>query len=436
VIDGINSAGARSISGGRVVPTAAAEAKMHTELLDAVQRRVTRYLSNRDVEDLLDPAGLRDVTALLACVPAEPESRRGWLRRKRHTASSPAVAAAHAAGVLRYARQLNLPLGSPARNAELDAAIDLLNTALPGVPGLADQTRVLDELAGAPPETDRAPAELIPSITRRGAPLGGIDDAIASTRRWVARQAGADDLSGRMNLAELQQLRFERTGDLADLDAALATARDVLARTPESHPMRPGRLTTLGLLLQVRFAATGELREFDAGVDALQQACDAGGPDHEDRSMYLSNLGRARTLAHQLGGDVADLDAAVDALRAAVAALAPDEHVSARGTRMGALCTALVLQYRRSGDPADLDEAFRLAREAAEITPPHDHNAVGRALDLAQTHLLRHERSADPADAATAAGLADEVLRATAGGDPDRERAMAIRDAARRMPTS
>jgi hypothetical protein len=28
------------------------------------------------------------------------------------------------------------------------------------------------------------------------------------------------------------------------------------------------------------------------------------------------------------------------------------------------------------------------------------------------------------------------VLRATADGDPDRERAMAIRDAARRMPTS
>jgi hypothetical protein len=405
---------------------------MFVELLNAVQRRFNRWLETRDVEDLLDPAGLRDVEALLPLAPTPPPRRRfGFLRLTPQREAT--VAALQAAGMLRYARGLHMPAG-PGRDAELAAAADLLNAALPALSELPDDVQELTRLAGSPPPSPPPVTGPVSSALLAGAPLGGLGDAIAATRRYVA--AHPDDPSARMALAELQDLRFRRTGDLADIDEALTGVRDALGRTPDTDPKRSNRLTTLGSMLQLRFAATGDRAELDAAIGAMNQAVEAGGPDHEDRSMYLSNLGRARTLAHQLGGDVADLDAAVDALRAAVAALAPDEHVSARGTRMGALCTALVLQYRRSGDPADLDEAFRLAREAAEITPPHDHNAVDRALDLAQTHLLRHERSADPADAATAAGLADEVLRATADGDPDRERAMAIREAARRMPTS
>jgi hypothetical protein len=45
---------------------------MFVELLNAVQRRFNRWLETRDIEDLLDPAGLRDVEALLPLAPRRP----------------------------------------------------------------------------------------------------------------------------------------------------------------------------------------------------------------------------------------------------------------------------------------------------------------------------------------------------------------------------
>jgi hypothetical protein len=405
---------------------------MFAELLDAVQRRVNRYLDTHDVEDLLDPAGLRDATALLAVLPGPvPQRRFGfrWLNPEREVT----VAAVQAAGLLRYARSLNMPPG-PERDAERTAATDLLKAAVTAVTELQDQVWHLEQLAGTPPN-DRAPATPIAAIRVGASPLGRIDDPIASSRRWLAANPSHEDaVPYRMNLGELQQRRFHRTGDVADLDAALATTRDGLAQTPADHPKRPSRLTTLGGQLQMRFVATGERSDLDANIDAMQQACDAAGPDHEDRSMHLSNLGRAHTVAYQVAGDPADLARAVDTLREAVSVMAPGEAPSSRGTRMGALHTALALRYDRTGDPADLDEAFRLAREAEEVTPPGDHNTIDRVLDLASAHALRHRRSGDPADAAEATRPADEVRRVTADGDPDQEQAERILALVRSAP--
>ncbi|MHA6629654.1 hypothetical protein ACU61A_29805 [Pseudonocardia sichuanensis] len=399
---------------------------MFVELLNAVQRRFNRWVETRDVEDLLDPAGLRDVAALLPLAPTEPPRRRfGFLRLTPEREAT--VAALQAAGMLRYARGLHLPTG-PARDEELTAATDLLNAALPALSELPDDVQELTRLANSAPPTVAPPTEPASSLLLTGAPLGQLGDAIATTRRFVA--AHPEDASSRMVLAEIEELRFRRTGDVADLDAAMATARTAVAATPDGAPRLPHRLTALSLMHQTRFAAGGDSTDLDTAIDLLRHARDASGPDQEDWSMHLSNLGRALLVRVQVTGDAADLPAAVDALQAAVAVLDPGELPSARGTRMGALQNALVLRYRQGGDPADLDTAFRLAREAAEATPPGDHNTTDRTLDLTHAHLLRHERSPDPADAAAAARLAEEVLRTTADGDPDRERALAIRDAA------
>ena len=116
------------------------------------------------------------------------------------------------------------------------------------------------------------------------------------------------------------EARFERTGDLADLDAAIDLLRQAVAASPADHPDRARYLSNLGVALRARFERTGDRADLDAAVDAGRQAVAASPADHPDRALYLSNLGAALQIRFERTGDRADLDAAIDAGRQAVAA--------------------------------------------------------------------------------------------------------------------
>ncbi len=58
------------------------------------------------------------------------------------------------------------------------------------------------------------------------------------------------------NLGRALRTRFERTGQLADLDQAITVGREAIDATPAGHPGRPGRLSGLGSTLQTRFERT------------------------------------------------------------------------------------------------------------------------------------------------------------------------------------
>ena len=57
------------------------------------------------------------------------------------------------------------------------------------------------------------------------------------------------------NLGIALLARFERTGDQADLDAAVGNLRAAVAATPAGHPNRAAYLSNLGNALQTRFEA-------------------------------------------------------------------------------------------------------------------------------------------------------------------------------------
>src|SRR5207247_131779 len=123
--------------------------------------------------------------------------------------------------------------------------------------------------------------------------------------------------------------RSERTGDRADLDAAIDAGRQAVAATPADHPARAMHLSNLGLGLQVRFKRAGDRADLDAAIDAGRQAVTATPADHPARAMYLSDLGAALRVRFERAGDRADLDAAVDAGRQAVAVEAAAPRVRA-----------------------------------------------------------------------------------------------------------
>lgn len=394
---------------------------MYDELLAAVRARVNRYVNSGDTEDILDPSGVRDARALMAAAHELHGGRSG--RR----AQASLLDAQHAAGLLYYARHIALPPGDD--ETDLNLGEPLLRPVFDHVPELTDQ---VEQLAEVPRRPVRLNPQHAPAFTFAGSPLNEIDTVVAVTRHAIrAADDGTDVLPLRMNVAEAQQLRYGRTGDVADLTDAVNTARDVLAATPPDDPMYTNRLTTLGGYLQIRFASTADGADLDASIETYREALAGAPADHEDRPMYLSNLGRARlTRFAYASADQADLDAAVEMISAAVDTT--PEGDLARGTRFGALNEAYVLRFGRTDDLADLDVALHAAYQAVEATPIEHPDRVERILAVGATHVVRYERTGDKQDAATAIDVARQIRRGVPKDHPLHEAAGTLLDHARR----
>jgi len=70
--------------------------------------------------------------------------------------------------------------------------------------------------------------------------------------------------------------RYARTGDLADLAAAIRAYEQAVAQTPEGSPELPRHLNNLGTGLSDRYARTGELADLAAAIRAYETACQQG----------------------------------------------------------------------------------------------------------------------------------------------------------------
>lgn len=341
---------------------------MYDELLAAVRARVNRYGNSGDSEDVLHPAGLRDAEALLTAA-------RGV----------PGIDAQHAALLLYYARHVVVSAGDD--ETDLDQSEPLLKVVFAQRDDVAEQ---LQTLAGVPARPVRLNPQRFAVFAFEGRPLAEIDAVIASTRHAIRTAADPEDaLSLRMNLAEGHQLRYTRTGDVADLTDAIDIVRDVLAAAPPDG----NRLTTLATFLQYRFAATGDGTDLEATIEAYRAALASAGEDDEDRPMYQSNLARAQLTRYAyVSREPTDLRTAIPLLQSAVAGT--PEGDPGRGTRLHALHQAYLLRAAATDDLLDLEAAVRAAHEAVEETPPGHPAHAERVRDLgtARDLLARRRR--------------------------------------------
>ena len=60
------------------------------------------------------------------------------------------------------------------------------------------------------------------------------------------------------NLGNALRARFERTGNVADLDAAIDAGQQAVAAAMAEHPNRPGFLSNLGIALRHPLRASGD----------------------------------------------------------------------------------------------------------------------------------------------------------------------------------
>lgn len=226
-----------------------------------------------------------------------------------------------------------------------------------------------------------------------------IDEAVDILRKAVdATETDHPDRAGRLsNLSNALQVRFERYGRMADVDEAVSTARQATEATEathlghvgwlsDTHLGRVGWLSNLSNALQVRFERTGQMADLDEAVNAARQAAETSqaSSNRRDLPVCLSTLSIALLMRFRRSKQTADLDEAVNAARRAVEATSgnsPD-----RADRLFNLGTALHTQFEHTGDATHARgamDAFAGASKTADAAPSTRIHAARAAANLA-----------------------------------------------------
>ncbi|MFE6497392.1 CHAT domain-containing protein [Streptomyces sp. NPDC057748] len=169
------------------------------------------------------------------------------------------------------------------------------------------------------------------------------------------------------DLANVMRMRFTSTQELQDLDAAVAMGSAAVRAAPAGHPDRGAYLANLCLTLQVRFASSGEPDDLNWALEAGSasvRAAPEGNPDYADGMTHLRGALLAR-LEHWGEGDSAHADEAVEVFRRGAQDVLPGYPVvSAR--LLSELAEILEERFERTSDPRDLGEAVEASRAAVE----------------------------------------------------------------------
>ncbi|MFF0290634.1 CHAT domain-containing protein [Streptomyces sp. NPDC005262] len=240
-------------------------------------------------------------------------------------------------------------------------------------------------------------------------------DAAIATADEILLEAAADadaSLSVRWEsaigptLAQALCDRFRLEPDPNDLDLAVRTAQDGVERSAEdgrSMAECASQLLVLGYALTLRGEASGSPSDMDHAVEALDEALALLPADAPMRARTHAELGNALRARAAVSGDVGDLDASIAAYREAAAA--DVDHFVLTG-----FATARLDRFLRRGGRADLDEAVTLSRDAAQAAPEHERHT---ALHLAGIALrLRFDHFGDLMDLAEAIETGGQAVRA------------------------
>jgi CHAT domain len=408
----------------------------------AIETRLERIQRDKNPSLSLEPAAVRELRDL--------RRTPGWERD---------LQARMALGWLHWYRYLALPEGRDDEDG--DAAVEaLVPCFVAGLEPMPDD--LLPELAdGAFPLASSL-------LEHAGSPQGGelITAAVQLYRRILAATPAEDRSNRALVLAMLGvalQYRFERTGEMTDIDEAVRVGRLAADGIPVGHSQQFTVLVNLAAALRLRFDRTGAATgrgDIDAVIEVLRRAAAQLPARHPGRAVVLTNLCGALRARYDRFGDDVDLEAAIDTGRLAISvspagdtdqpeiflnlgvalvsrfgltaravdlaeaidllgravASAPERHAG-RSRMAASLAAALWIRFGVSGADDDLDRAIDVLRQALADPPPGIRDRAGLLSNLSVGLWGRFGRSGAAADLDAAIEIGTEAVAALPPGD-------------------
>lgn len=199
---------------------------------------------------------------------------------------------------------------------------------------------------------------------------GSLDDLDAAIRAFKSGVGGNEDSPAETSrlwggLASALGARYAVTQELSDLDASIAALRKSLDLLSESAPVRPDRLEELGIHLIQRYAAVGNEDDYAEGMRSMD-ASETAFATPRFLAGVRGSRADARWMRFVRSQQADDLDAAIEGWEQALKMGGPTDD---RSNYENNLANALFLRHSRGGGPEDYRRARHYSRRLLEEDP-------------------------------------------------------------------
>ncbi|TEB25890.1 hypothetical protein FA13DRAFT_1796185 [Coprinellus micaceus] len=219
-----------------------------------------------------------------------------------------------------------------------------------------------------------------------------VSAAIAALKRAVD-MTSEDDVNLPValgNLGNCFYARYEYTGSLQDLADAISAQRRTVQLSPGDDGDLPAYLINLGNLLQCRFNVAGDLGDISEAISVQQRAIYSTPKGHPYLPARLNNLGNSLSSRFRSTAHLPDIVEAILAHKRGMELISEGSGHPHLPALLNGLASSLRYRFNHTGDLEDLAEAISAQRRAVHLVPrnrdPHDiSEAVSeqrRAVDL------------------------------------------------------
>ncbi|KAI0133387.1 CHAT domain-containing protein [Hypoxylon sp. NC0597] len=245
-------------------------------------------------------------------------------------------------------------------------------------------------------------------------------DLIIEIRRDFVRDTPVDDLGrpDRLNaLGTALSDRYNKLGDLADLDEALQHVQEAIALSPDT-PHRISLLNNFASALNDRYVRTGALSDLEEAIRVGWEVVNSTPQNDPDLGEWLANLSIGLSDRYLRTGAVADLEESIRVARASLKAVSSD-HVD-RPLWLNNLSIRLGERYSLLENIADLKEAIVVGREAVDASRKHGLDLAKPLNNLGNRYGELYAKTGDTAAFEEALRLTRDSFMATPKDHPDR----------------
>ncbi|KAJ6527381.1 hypothetical protein B0H19DRAFT_1083934 [Mycena capillaripes] len=190
------------------------------------------------------------------------------------------------------------------------------------------------------------------------------------------------DRAGLLHLLSIRLTdRYQRLGDLKDLQAALLTKKEAVELTPSGHRDRARHLKSLAVSLSHQYRRLGDLKDLEAAIQINQEAVILTPPGHLDQADRLQTLAVSLADRYTRLGDFKDLEASLQVNQEAVN-LTPPGHPD-RAYRLQGLATSFKDRYLMLKDEKDLQAVHDHFNDSFKVPSSTPENSWKQALSWA-----------------------------------------------------
>lgn len=210
---------------------------------------------------------------------------------------------------------------------------------------------------------------------------------------------------------------------MPDLDAAIQHTQTGLIHRPEDYPHPMDGQGVIGDLLARRYERTGNLDDIDLAILSLEQSVSATSAVHPGLASRLISMGELPFTRYDREGDVCDLEAVIrnEEREVSVAiqgdsnsktsAMEQDYHLLS--IRLGHLGGHLDRRYKHAGNDEDFAAANLRLRQAISVTAKGDTNYPALLDYVGSLSMTRYEKTGDADDLESAMQYSGDVVSAT-----------------------